>query len=94
VATEQNRLAALREAQERSENAYRLADLRYRAGSIAWLDVLVAQADLLSARGAYASSMQRLASARVDLFKALGGGWQGMKAATDATADPVASVGP
>jgi NodT family efflux transporter outer membrane factor (OMF) lipoprotein len=76
VATEQDRRAALREALARSEQAYRLADLRYRAGAIAWLDVLVAQADLSSARGAYAGAMQRLASARVDLFKALGGGWQ------------------
>ncbi|WP_097091784.1 efflux transporter outer membrane subunit [Novosphingobium sp. Chol11] len=76
VATEQQRLDALREAQERSEQAYRFADLRYRAGSVAYLDVLVAQADLLSARSAYAGSIQRLSSARVDLFKALGGGWQ------------------
>lgn len=75
VATEQQRLDALREAQERSEEAYRFADLRFRAGSVGYLDVLVAQADLLTARGAYAASIQRLSSARVDLFKALGGGW-------------------
>jgi len=76
VATEQDRLDALREAQERSERAYRFADLRYRAGSIGYLDVLVAQADLLSARASYASSLQQLSSARIDLFKALGGGWR------------------
>lgn len=76
VATEQDRLDALNEAQERSEKAYRFADQRYRAGSVAYLDVLVAQGDMLTARSAYAGSVQRLASARVDLFKALGGGWQ------------------
>ena len=84
VATEQDRRAALHEALSRSEQAYRLADLRYRAGAIAWLDVLVAQADLSSARGAYAGAMQRLASARVDLFKALGGGWQRPQASATA----------
>ena len=76
VATEQERLGSLREAQSRAGEAHRLAHLRYRAGSIGYLDLLVAQADMLSARSAYAGSVQRLASARVDLFKALGGGWQ------------------
>ncbi|EJU11307.1 RND efflux system outer membrane lipoprotein [Sphingomonas sp. LH128] len=76
VATEQRRLDALGEAQDRAEKAYRFADLRYRAGSVAYLDVLVAQSEMLSARSSYAGSIQRLSSARVDLFKALGGGWQ------------------
>ncbi|MEJ7925675.1 efflux transporter outer membrane subunit [Sphingobium sp. AN641] len=76
VAAEQDRLQSLREAQLRAGEAHRLADLRYRGGSIGYLDVLLAQADMLSARSAYAGSAQRLASARVDLFKALGGGWQ------------------
>ncbi|OJY71106.1 MAG: transporter [Sphingobium sp. 66-54] len=81
VATGQQRLDALGEAQVRSEAAYKLADLRYRAGSIANLDLLVAQADMLAARASYASALQRLSSARVDLFKALGGGWQGAETA-------------
>ncbi|AGH51415.1 hypothetical protein G432_18485 [Sphingomonas sp. MM-1] len=74
-ATEQRRLAALREAQDRSARAYELADRRYRAGSIGWLDVLVAQSDLLAARASHAASLRQLSLARVDLFKALGGGW-------------------
>ncbi len=76
VVGEQDRLDALREAQARSERAYNLADLKYRAGSVAYVDVLVAQSDLLAARAAYAASVQRLSSDRVDLFKALGGGWR------------------
>lgn len=76
VAGEQDRIEALKEAQARSERAYELADMKYRAGSISYVDVLVAQADLLQARAAYADSVQRLSSARVDLFKALGGGWR------------------
>lgn len=75
VATGQQQLDALQEAQERSERAYRFADLRYRAGSVGYLDVLVAQADLLAARAAHAAAIQQLSSDRVNLFKALGGGW-------------------
>jgi NodT family efflux transporter outer membrane factor (OMF) lipoprotein len=75
VSSEQARLDALRDAQERAERAHRFVDLRYRAGSASYLDVLVAQRDLLEARAAFANSVQRLSSARVDLFKALGGGW-------------------
>ncbi len=77
VASQQDRVDALREARERSERAYRFADDRYRAGSVGWLDVLVAQADLLATRASYATAIQQLSSARVDLFKALGGGWGG-----------------
>lgn len=74
--SEQRRLGSLQEAQQRAQEAHRLANLRYRAGSISLLDVLVAQADMLNARAAYAASLRTLASNRVDLFKALGGGWQ------------------
>jgi outer membrane protein TolC len=41
------------------------------------LNVLVAQTAMLDARAAQAASLQRLSSLRVDLFKSLGGGWQG-----------------
>lgn len=78
VATGHDRLNALNEAQERSARAYRLADLRYRAGSAAYLELLVAQADWLAARAAHADAIGQLASARVNLFKALGGGWADM----------------
>lgn len=76
VAREQERLAALEDAQARSQRAFDFAETRYRAGSIGLLDVLVAQTALLDARSARISSLQRLSSLRVDLFKALGGGWQ------------------
>jgi NodT family efflux transporter outer membrane factor (OMF) lipoprotein len=76
VAREQERLAALDEAQARSQRAFDLANTRYRAGSIGLLDVLVAQTALLDAKAAQAASLQRLSSLRVDLFRALGGGWQ------------------
>lgn len=89
VTTEQERLDALKESEDRSSRAFRFADLRYRAGSVAYLDVLAAQADLLNTRAAFAASLQRLASARVDLFKALGGGWQAAEGDMQASTPPV-----
>jgi outer membrane protein TolC len=74
-AAEDARNARLSEAQAHAEAAYRLADQRYRAGSIGLLDQLDAQRELISARSALATSTQQLGSLRVDLFKALGGGW-------------------
>ncbi|MGH6615202.1 efflux transporter outer membrane subunit [Sphingomonas sp.] len=75
-AAEGDRNRALVEARTRAENAYRMAEARYRSGSISLLDSLVSQRDLIDARAALAQSTQQLSSARVDLFKALGGGWQ------------------
>jgi outer membrane protein TolC len=68
--------AALTEARERAERAFGLARQRYGAGSISYLDVLVAQTSLIDARRQLADSDRRLAGDRVTLFKALGGGWQ------------------
>lgn len=67
---------ALVQAQTHAESAFRLAEQRYRAGSISYLDVLVAQNSLVGARSQVAAADQQVGSARVDVFKALGGGWQ------------------
>ncbi|HWL46234.1 MAG TPA: TolC family protein [Sphingomonadaceae bacterium] len=67
---------ALAEARDRAERAFDLARRRYGAGSISYLDVIVAQTGLIDARRQLADSERRLASDRVTLFKALGGGWQ------------------
>lgn len=75
-AAESRRNAELGQAASHAEAAYRLADQRYRAGSIAFLELLDTQRALLDARSARAASDQELGSRRIDLFKALGGGWQ------------------
>lgn len=75
-AAEGERNQRLNEAASHAEAAYRLADQRYRTGSIAFLDLLDTQREWLQARMALANSSQLLGSLRVDLFKALGGGWQ------------------
>lgn len=71
----QQRHAALAEARDRAQTAYDLAQARYRAGSASLLDTVIAQQSLIEARATLAASDQQLGSARVDLFKALGGGW-------------------
>jgi len=76
-AAETERNARLCEAAAHADAAYRLADQRYRAGSIGLLDQLDAQREFTAARGALAASDQQLGSLRVDLFKTLGGGWAG-----------------
>ena len=80
VTTEQQRRDALNQAAMRSERAWQLADQQYRAGSISYLDAMVAQTDMLNARANLAASLQVLSSRRADLFKALGGGWQAAQA--------------
>lgn len=75
-AAEAERNQRLREAETHADAAYRLADRRYRVGSIAFLELIDAQRALLVARAALAESNQQLGSLRVDLFKALGSGWE------------------
>ncbi|ARS27888.1 efflux transporter outer membrane subunit [Sphingomonas sp. KC8] len=75
-AAQDERNRALVQARGSADTAYRLANARYRAGSISYLDLLVTQRDWTDARAALAESTQRLGSARIDLFKALGGGWE------------------
>ncbi|WP_343676780.1 efflux transporter outer membrane subunit [Paraburkholderia heleia] len=67
---------ALAEARDRAGHAFTLADQRYRAGSISYLDVLVAQTTLIDDEAQVAAADERVGSARVSVFKALGGGWE------------------
>lgn len=69
--------AALANAAAASERAARLTEVRYRAGSDSFLQLLVAQRDRAVARAALAQARADRANAQVGLFKALGGGWEG-----------------
>lgn len=75
VAAAQGRQSELVIAEARADQAYRLADLRHRAGSIAYLDVIVAQGELLRLRLARTEADRDLALSRVAVFRALGSGW-------------------
>lgn len=76
VASEDRRRAALADAVRSADAAYDLANRRYRAGAMSFLDLLDAQRSLVEARAALTASERALGSARIDLFRALGGGWQ------------------
>ena len=69
------RESALNDAAEQSARAYTLTRARYDAGSIDFQTLLDAQTEKLSAEDAHAQArLDRLTSA-VDLYMALGGGW-------------------
>lgn len=54
-----------------------VAKNRYTAGYSSYLDVLEAQRSHIEASQSFVQSRQNTLNATVDLFKALGGGWQG-----------------
>jgi multidrug efflux system outer membrane protein len=70
--TEQDLAERLRQARE----ALRLADLRYRSGYSAYIEVLDAIRTLNSAQLDYIRNRQNYLSYTVDLMNALGGGWK------------------
>lgn len=70
-----NRRGKLASAEERAEQAFRLANQRYRAGSIAYIDSIVAQGELLRVRLARTQADRELAASEVAIFRALGAGW-------------------
>lgn len=70
-------LAAAREARTQAREAYRLADLRFRAGTVDFLTVLDAQRSIIATDDAVVQAQLSQLAALVDLYKALGGGWDG-----------------
>lgn len=66
---------ALQAAKDAAAKAFSLAEQRYTAGAIGYLDVLVAQTSLINAQAELIAAEQRLGSQRVSVFLALGGGW-------------------
>lgn len=70
-------LAAAREARNQAREAYRLAELRFRAGTVDFLTVLDAQRSIISTDDAVVQAQLSQLSALIDLYKALGGGWDG-----------------
>lgn len=67
---------ALANAAAASERAAELTQVRYRAGSDSFLQLLVAERDRAAARASLAEARAERADAQVSLFKALGGGWE------------------
>jgi len=57
-------------------DALKLSERRYRAGYTGYLDVLAAQRELLDAERARLLALRDQQTALVDLYRALGGGWE------------------
>ena len=74
--TSARRQKALGEAATQSEQAYNLSEASYKAGGSSFLDVLDAQRTLLSNRDSVVQAQLDRYTSAVDLFVAMGGGWQ------------------
>lgn len=75
-ANELDRRTALQLARDRSAEATRLAQLRFDAGLESFLAVLDAQRALAIDEALLAQSQAQVTTNQVQLFKALGGGWE------------------
>lgn len=74
--TEQQRRAALQEAEAAARRAVDLARLLYTEGKTDFLNVLSAQGQLFSTQDALVQSERAVSGNLVALYKALGGGWE------------------
>lgn len=70
------RESALSTALSEARKAYSLSRQQYEAGAIDFQSVLTTQDALLSAQDSYAQTRLEALLASIDLYKALGGGWQ------------------
>ncbi len=71
-----NRRDALRSARDQAQKAATITRARQREGDISSLELLDAERTAAEAEAALADADARIAAAQIDLFKALGGGWQ------------------
>lgn len=75
-AHELDRRIALNDARGQAEIAARLARIQLREGKIDSIELLDAERSLAQTEADLALSDSRIAATQVDLFRALGGGWQ------------------
>ena len=80
-AHELDRRIALNDARTQAETAARIARIQLREGKIDSIELLDAERSLAQTEADLALSDSRVATAQVDLFRALGGGWQEVPAA-------------
>ena len=73
---ELQRRTALQSARDGAEAAARITRARQREGQIDFLEVLDAERTFADTDADLAASDARIASAQIDLFRSLGGGWQ------------------
>lgn len=73
---QRQREAALQAALHDSERGYALAEANYRAGTVDALQLLDSERDLMTVRARRVEAQSLLARSEINLFRALGGGWQ------------------
>lgn len=73
---EEQRQARLAAAERHARSAYALAATRYRVGNVSQLELLDASRERIAAQAARIESALAVNGARVDVFRALGGGWE------------------
>lgn len=73
-----DRRASLAESVQASQQAWTLAKARYNDGATDFLTVLDAERVLLEAQDQLAQADTQTATALVAVYKALGGGWEGV----------------
>ncbi len=83
-ATYTEQLQAQRDLLKTSEEYYRLAERRYRTGVDSYLILLDAQRQLFSVQQQMINDRLAQLTSEVNLFKALGGGWEERRAAASA----------
>lgn len=71
-----NRRQALTSARDDAATAARIVQARQREGQVDYLTLIDAERTNAEAEAALAQSQYAVASAQIDLFRALGGGWQ------------------
>lgn len=69
-------LESYSQAVTQARDAYRLSEQLYKSGAVDFQNLLDAQRSLLSAEQARISAQAEMLGSAVDLYKALGGGWQ------------------
>ena len=82
-----SRRDALRSARDEAEAAARITRARQREGDISSLDLLDAERTAAEAEAALAEADASIASSQVDLFRALGGGWETQEPASSPVRD-------
>jgi NodT family efflux transporter outer membrane factor (OMF) lipoprotein len=80
---------ALGDAQRKIRRTFEIARDGYAAGSSSYLDLLTTEQSLVAIDAAVASSDTELVGAQIDLFKALGGGWEAPPARAAAVRNPM-----
>lgn len=73
----QERVEAVDRQREAVVETVELAELQYEAGAIGYFELLDAQRESLSAELAYTQALSQRYIAAANLFKAMGGGWDG-----------------